>query len=194
MNQMRQTWGRAAGAAIGAATLAALLAGCVSDGGGGRTATIMSISSTGVGPINGETPYSDKAIAAALPGFEVRTVQATVEGNVEWILAGFHDGFQTLRFVPDASRRRVGEVQVISDLVSGPRGERVGMTFAESGGLRLDCRPGHAEWSGMAVCSEAGGQMRYVYAVESYRGPDGVLPDAGTLAGARLVRMVWHAP
>jgi len=83
---------------------------------------------------------------------------------------------------------------VVSDLIRGPGGERVGMSFAESGGRRLDCKPGHDEWSGMAVCSDAARRMRYVYAVEAYRGPDGVLPDAATLAEARLVRMVWHAP
>ena len=176
-----------------AVAAALALAGCVT-GGTAPAETLMAMSEAGVGPINGTTPYSDKAIAGALDGFDVRPVQATVNGEVKWILAGFHDGFQTLRFVPDASRRQVAEVQVISDLIRGPGGERVGMTFAESGGRRLDCKPGHDEWSGMAVCSDAARRMRYVYAVEAYRGPDGVLPDAATLAEARLVRMVWHAP
>ncbi|HQF31673.1 MAG TPA: DUF1131 family protein [Hyphomicrobiales bacterium] len=187
------TAARSPAGALAALAAALALAGCVT-GGSAPAVTLMAMSEAGVGPINGATPYSDKAIAGALDGFEVRPVQATVNGEVKWILAGFYDGFQTLRFVPDGGRRQVAEVQVVSDLIRGPGGERVGMSFAESGGRRLDCKPGHDEWSGMAVCSDAARRMRYVYAVEAYRGPDGVLPDAATLAEARLVRMVWHAP
>lgn len=177
-----------------AAAFAALaLAACVSEPSSVSTSeTLMAIHDGGVGPINAETPYSEKAIAAALPGFEVKPVQATVNGNVSWILAGFYDGFQTLRFVAGPGRKTVAEVQVISEIVRGPNGERIGMTFRESRGSRFNCVAGSNEWTGMAVCTGDGGRMRYVYTVESYRGSGG-LPSRDELNDARLTRMVWHA-
>ncbi len=170
------------------------VAGCLSGGGALRqTETLMRISDAGVGPVNGSTAYSGKAIGAALPGFEIETVQATVNGKVTWLLAAFRDGLQVMRFVADGTRARVGEIQVLSDAVPGPDGERIGMTFRQTRGGRLNCVPGRAEWTGMAVCTAAGGRLRYVYVIPGFQGPAGALPDRSALAEAVLTRIVWHA-
>ncbi|MCC2113879.1 MAG: DUF1131 family protein [Hyphomicrobiales bacterium] len=169
-------------------------AGCVTDSESSqRKETLMRISDAGVGPVYGSTAYSGKAIGAALTGFEIETVQATVNGDVTWLLAAFRDGLQVMRFVADGRRSHVAEIQVLSDAVPGPNGERVGMTFRETRGGRLNCVPGRAEWTGMAVCSSAGGRLRYVYVIPGFQGPAGSLPDRSALADAVLTRIVWHA-
>ena len=173
----------------------ALLTGCVSDEeAGSPRQTLMRITDAGVGPVDGSITYSQKALKAALPGFEIKTVQATVNGKVGWVLAAFGDGLQVMRFVADDKRRRVAEVQVLSDAIPGPDGARIGMSFRQTRGGAMKCVPGKAEWTGMAVCSRAGGRLRYVYTIPHYEGPVGTLPDRSELTRAVLTRIVWRAP
>src|SRR5690606_24201966 len=102
--------------------------------------TLVQITANGVGGITAATPYSEKAIQAALPGFTTEGLQSAVENGTEWVIGAFNsDGFQVLQ-VFKGSGGRVREVHGVTHHLQGPNGERIGMTFAQAGLSASDCR------------------------------------------------------
>ncbi len=154
--------------------------------------TLVQITGAGVGGIRAGTAYSSKAIQAALPGFTTDTIQTAEETTTENALGAFNsDGFQVLQIF----RGRDGNVRAVHGVthhLAGPNGERIGMTFAEAGMRRSDCRVGQNLWRGMAICRSKGApNVELVFAIPQYQGPWDALPDEGQLRGAALQRIVW---
>ena len=155
------------------------------------SAPVIQITDKGLGPVGTGTPYGANSLQAALPGFSFDTVQTATGAEVTWLLTAFKDGQQQAQFEADASKKYVARVHVVGQEAAGPNGERLGMTFAQTGGKSRSCKPGHAEWIGMALCSD--GALTYVYAPPAYDNADGGLPPRETLAQSRLVRIIWTA-
>lgn len=178
----------------------ALLAACSPTAGGpgalqgARTSnlTLVQISEDRVGGITAETTYGRKAIEAALPGFTTEGIQTAVEERTEWALAAFNsDGFQVLQ-VFKGTNGKVRTVHGVTHHLEGPNGERIGMTFAEVGTRRSDCRAGRSLWRGMAICKSKGHDtVSLVYAIPQYDGPFDRLAPSGELKGAMLQRIIW---
>src|SRR5690606_22349289 len=118
------------------------------------------------------TPYSEKAIQAALPGFTTEGLQSAVENGTEWVIGAFNsDGFQVLQ-VFKGSGGRVREVHGVTHHLQGPNGERIGMTFAQAGLSASDCRVGENLWRGMAICkARRTPNVTLVFAISQYDGP-----------------------
>lgn len=157
------------------------------------TPPVIKLTPSGIGEISHGAAYSEALLRRALPGFELKTVKTFSEGEFKWLLAAFKNGSQQIQFEPDRSGRKVRRIHVVGLEAAGPNEERLGMSFAETGGGRLECRPGKQEWSGMTVCETSDATLAYVYAPSDYNGADGQLPPERDLAKARLVRMVWRA-
>lgn len=192
--------GLRAGARAGMAALLLIALAACADGaslGGGPAAgppAAIRLTSSGLGPVGAGMPYAKEALAKALPGFTFDTVKAVSAGHLEWYLAAFRDGQQQAQFEPDATGRLVARIHLVGRAAAGPAGERIGMSFAETRGAERDCRPGHGEWAGMALCESDGGTVTYIYAAAGEAPAGGGLPPPSALAGARLVRMIWRSP
>lgn len=185
-------------ASLVAVFLALAVSGCaqVPEIGGAsylRSEPVIQMTSSGIGPIGAGTPYSQETIGRALPGFELGSVTTMSEGEVRHLLAAFKGGMQQLQFEPGGPNGLIGRVHLVGQEAAGPNGERIGMTYAESGGRSLDCAAGTGDWSGMAICMTNDRRLSYIYAPEAYSGPDGQLPPRDVLVKARLVRIIWNA-
>lgn len=154
--------------------------------------TLVQITGQGVGGINAATPYSSKAIQAALPGFTTDSIQTAVETTTENAIGAFNsDGFQVLQIFKSGDGR-IRTVHGVTHHLSGPNGERIGMTFAEVGTRRSDCRIGKELWRGMAICSARGvANVQLVYAIPQFTGPWDQLPPDNQLRGAAIQRILW---
>lgn len=95
--------------------------------------TLLQITDQGAGGLTADTPYSQKAIEAALPGFRAEGFQSATEDRTEWAIGAFNsDGFQVLQIFK-RSNGKVREVHGVTHHLEGPNGERIGMTFSEIG-------------------------------------------------------------
>jgi hypothetical protein len=157
--------------------------------------TLLQITDQGAGGLTADTPYSQKAIEAALPGFRAEGFQSATEDRTEWAIGAFNsDGFQVLQIFK-RSNGKVREVHGVTHHLEGPNGERIGMTFSEIGTSRSDCRDGRNLWRGMAICKARGtSNVTLVYAISQYAGPFDRLPPQEELRKAALQRIIWTAP
>ncbi|MEM9206568.1 MAG: DUF1131 family protein [Pseudomonadota bacterium] len=160
----------------------------------GSAPVAVSLSEDAAGPITAATPYSAQSLSGLFPGFKFDTVRTMDDGRVVNFLAGFdEDGFQAFQVEGNASRRAITAVHVVGPAGAGPRGERVGMTYADVGGRGMSCDAGRGQWTGMAICKRSGSKISYIFSPEEFSGSSGTLPRGDELANARIVRMIWEA-
>ncbi|SDT97936.1 DUF1131 family protein [Stappia sp. ES.058] len=157
--------------------------------------TLVKITDAGAGGITSETVYSEKSVEQALPGFSAEGFQSAIESKTEWAIGAFNsDGFQVLQ-VYKGRGGKVRAVHGVTHHLQGPNGERIGMTFAEVGTSRGDCRVGRSLWRGMAICKADGSKnVTLVYAISQYDGPFDRLPPSDQLRQAAIQRIIWTAP
>jgi len=158
-----------------------------------QTEPAIQMTTSGVGAIGAGTPYSQKSLGAALPGFDLGTVKTISQGRLKHLQTAFKGGMQQLQFEPDGAGKLVSRIHLVGQEAAGPNGERIGMTFRETGIGRQRCQPGSNQWSRMALCKSPDGSMTYIFAPQGYDGPAEQLPPADILAGAHLVRIIWNA-
>ena len=152
----------------------------------------IAITGAAVGSLNPAMPYERKALQAALPGFQIKDIRAFAQGAEKPALGAFENGVQVLQILPDASKQRIGEIHAVRETVTGPSGERIGGSFADSG-ARFSCRPGSGEYRGLVLCSSAvAPNVALIYSVPDYHGLDGKLPPADRLAKGVLQQIVWQ--
>jgi len=153
--------------------------------------TLLSITAAGVGPINASTPFSREAIASALSGYEVRSIQSAVEDRTVRALAAFSDGKQVVQVLKDAGGK-VGAIHGVTQYLIGPAGERIGMTFEQVGPPAASCRVGRNLWRGMAICPSRGAaNVELVFVIAKYEGPYDRLAPPEVLNQATLQRIIW---
>ena len=152
----------------------------------------IQITEAGAGGVTVETPYSEKAIAAALPGFTTEGFQAATEDKTEWAIGAYNaEGFQVLHFYKGGNGK-LREMHGVTHHLQGPNGERIGMSFADIGTSRGDCRVGRNLWRGMAICKARGtSNVTLVYAIPQYPGPFDQLAPSDQLREAVLQRIIW---
>lgn len=160
-----------------------------------QSATLVEISRVSAGGIDGTTPYSERAIEDALPGFTTEGLQSATETNTEWVTGAFDaEGFQILQ-VYKGGNGKVREVHGVSDRLKGPNGERIGMSFSQAGISRSNCRVGRDLWRGMAICPARGAEnVSLLFAISQYDGPYDELAPSSELKDAELQRIVWTPP
>lgn len=158
------------------------------------TTPAFTVTENAAGPITADTRYSSETLQQLFPSFRFDTVRTMTNGRVANLLAGFDaEGFQTFQVEAKPGGRGIASVQVVGPAASGPRGERIGMTYEEAGGRRMSCEAGRGQWTGLAICGRSNSRIRYIFAPDQYIGPSGKLPPNDELRAARLVRIVWTA-
>jgi hypothetical protein len=173
------------------------LAGCVAESeplpdAAVSSTTWLTITDDGVGPLTAGAPFQDATLATVAPGADIRTVEAAQESRTTWTRAAFINDIQAVQFFKDGNT--VGEIHGVSQNLTGPNGERLGMTMRQARVARSDCRAGRDLWTGMAVCKARGAEhVSLVFSIPQYAGPFDVLPSADDLERATLMRIVWNA-
>ncbi|PLW77015.1 DUF1131 family protein [Cohaesibacter celericrescens] len=179
-------------------TVCSLLISCgvpvgslVDEAGAPPPRAIVSITDAGIAGLTRETGYGPKAIAQAMPGFQIETIQTAGETGTEWTYAAFLDGLQMVQIFK-GSGGKIGVVHGVGDAVAGPNGERLGMTFAQSRLPKSACRVGQQLWRGMAICKAANTErITLVFSIASFTGPFDRLPPSSQLNQATLQRILW---
>ena len=186
-------------AASSAVLLVVALAGCVAGPAEPLSAASVSsdtwliITDDGAGSVRSGTPYNETTLATVAPGADIRSIQTAQEHKVAWTQAAFIDETQAVQFFKGGSNT-VGEIHGVSQHLKGPNGERIGMTMAQAGVSRRDCRNGEDLWRGMAVCKARGSRhVQLVFSIPQYDGPFDSLASAEDLKRAELQRIVWRA-
>lgn len=176
--------------------LCAAVAGCVASDAdpAGALPTYVTISDAGAGGIGAGTRYGEASLKAALPGADIRGVEAARENGTGHTLAAFVDGVQVVQ-VFKAADGSVGEIHGVTHRLAGPNGERIGMSLRQAGLSRESCRIGRNLWRGMAVCpARRSQQVTLVFSIPGYDGPFDELPAAAVIGEAELQRIIWQAP
>lgn len=151
----------------------------------------LRITPQGIGELTADTAYSSKAIEQALPGFTTQPIQTAVEDHTLWTTGAFHEGFQVLQ-VLKGKDGKIGEVHGVTHHLTGPNGERIGMSLTQIGTSIGDCRVGRNLWRGMAICQARGASnIKLVYAIPGFDGPFDRLPPNDQLSGSILQRIIW---
>lgn len=145
------------------------------------------------GPIDPGTQYSPAAIRRLFPDGDLETVRTADEAGVIHAITVFEDGLQLFQILPDDSGREIRAVHGSGLAIAGPRGERLGMAFANTGLSREACTVGTGAWAGMAVCRHpAAANVRLVFDNGGWEGPATELAPQRNLASGRLHRIVWE--
>ncbi|MEM9221107.1 MAG: DUF1131 family protein [Pseudomonadota bacterium] len=155
--------------------------------------TWVVITDEGAGAVGMGTRYDETALAAVAPAAEIRSIQTAVEQSTTWTHAAFINEVQAVQFFKGPNGT-VGEMHGVTQHLAGPNGERIGMTMAQAGVARRDCRNGKKLWRGMAVCkARSASHVELVFAIPQYDGPFNRLASAKDLRRAELQRIVWRA-
>ncbi|WP_187326959.1 DUF1131 family protein [Martelella lutilitoris] len=150
------------------------------------------VTESGVGGIDGRTPFAADAVGLALPGFDVRAEKHEGEG-------GFYSVFIAASAGVDTITLYGGETVVRADIAAPDAvteaGARIGDLFSDvfSGDDERYCEPGMEVFSGKAVCLAPGSAQIALVFGGSWDGPDGTLPDAAKLARWPLEIIIWNA-
>ena len=179
-------------------TSAILLLGCssqtgqlVTPGGAPPPQAVLKITDSGISNLTQDTRYGPRSIAEAMPGFDIETIQTAGETGTEWTYAAFLDGLQMVQIFK-GQNGKIGVVHGVGDAVAGPNGERLGMTFSQSGLSRSKCRVGEKLWRGMAICdAQNSSKIKLVFAIAEFDGPFDRLAPSSELQRATLQRILW---
>jgi hypothetical protein len=155
--------------------------------------TWLTITDEGAGAVRSGTPYREARLAGVAEGAEIRPIQTAREESTTWTHAAFIDDIQAVQFFKGRGNT-VAEIHGVGENLTGPNGERIGMTMRQAGVARRHCRNGRALWRGMAICRARGARnVKLVFSIPGYEGPFDRLPSARDLKRARLQRIVWQA-
>ncbi|MEM0906687.1 MAG: DUF1131 family protein [Pseudomonadota bacterium] len=155
--------------------------------------TWLIITDDGAGAVQLGTPYNEASLAGVAPGADIRSIQTAKEDRTIWTHAAFIEETQAVQFFK-GGKNTVGEIHGVSQHLEGPNGERIGMTMAQAGIKRRNCRNGTKLWRGMAVCKARNAQhVELVFSIPQYEGPFDRLASASDLKRAELQRIVWRA-
>jgi hypothetical protein len=183
--------------------LALGLAGCETqmDGLDKTTASIetfVQITAAGAGPLGADTKFDARAIADMMPGYTTGSVLIGLENNTTNATVLFRKIYggqvQALHILPGPGGK-IGQIHGVTHHVSGPGGERPGMTFAQAGVSPSSCRMGANLWLGMAICtSRVAPNVQLTFSFKGEAATSSTLPSNATLAQGELQRIIWSAP
>lgn len=172
-----------------------LLSACSSDELPSATSVIpvsYTISTSAAGPITPDTAYSAATFRKLFPNERIDVISTADEDGVVNALTVFAEGLQVMMIIPASGGKTIKAVHGSGLAVAGPNGERLGMTFRQSGMSRDDCTVGTGPWLGMAVCTARNAPNVYlVFDNGGWNGSPNELAPSASLADGKLQRIVW---
>ena len=156
-----------------------------------------SITAQTFGPFDAATPYTQSALQAALPGYDLVESQLEMEGMPYPVTLAVPEGASEPTIVVGA----IPETETIFAVavrepgkVANPAGQ-IGQTYAEAGFNGMTCWPGAEGRSGDIVCLDPrSASVGYWLHPDGYQGPDGELPPQEVLDAAAIYEIRWTPP
>ena len=154
----------------------------------------LTVSETGVGPVNGSTPFDFLKIKSLLPGFLVSKGKGSTEGQ-EFSTIEVADRIGKLFVVaPGDPETKIFSVVITSSRVDNQYGFKVGSLYQAvfPANAKPNCFPGQEEQSGTILCSASGSHhVNYLFEGEWKNGADGQLPPADVVRTWKITAIVW---
>ncbi len=179
--------------AFGPASRAALEA--FAQSGAVKTPALV-ISPRGVGPVTGKTPYTLKALRAALPGFVIREENYSSEGDISSRFIAFRNGRPAMRFEGEDT---VSQIAVHDPAIATRDGLRAGMSLAalKARGLTrgMRCHTGADDAAEKIFCTREGFYLTFVFRNGAPVGfpPDEAVPPAKMPGKAQVSAILWFS-
>jgi hypothetical protein len=154
------------------------------------------LSSKGIGGLTAKTPYMLDAIGAALPGLRIRKAKVQQEIYMVPAFIASANGEDAL-VILDGEGGGIASIKVISALVQGPSGVRIGDSM---GSIRQkialgECYWGGEEMEGNITCYPENGNISYAFKPPASMKPgEGDLTPQSIAPETRLIHMTWQAP
>lgn len=148
-----------------------------------------------VGAIAADTPATEQALSAALPGLRIEEGEDFTEDRAYRVFRA-HQGNELLLTIVPGERQRIHSVIASSPRVRNGLGLPVGSRFddAYAGENYARCEPGIEELSGMLLCpAPSATNVIYVFS-GAWNGPDGDLPPRSLVRDWTLSRISWTPP
>jgi hypothetical protein len=158
--------------------------------------TYFRITAEAVGPLTANTPLDAATIQRLLPSYSTETVlisQETATINATGVFAPSASGkIQILQIVAPPGGL-IREIRGVGQHVSGPNGERPGMTLSETHADPATCRAGRLLWKDLIVCrSAAAANVMLTFALAADVSLNGRLPLRDVLQNAQLQQIIWQ--
>ena len=153
------------------------------------------VSETGLGPINADTPWDRAALAGLFPDARVEPGTDNYEGEEYPVIDVRGEDGLDLRTTGE--KGKFLSVRARGGPVVGPRGERIGDGWAKGGFKTADCQPGVENESGKIFCRRSGQpRVAYVYetadAWEEGTSDNDVPSDDFLKAKGVLTGLIWN--
>jgi len=145
-----------------------------------------------VGAIAADTPATEPALSAALPGLRIEKGEDFTENRAYRVFRA-HQGNDLLLTIVPGERQRIHSVIASSPKVRNGLGLPVGSRFddAYAGENYARCEPGIEEFSGMLLCpSPSAANVIYVFS-GAWNGPDGERPPRSQVRDWTLSQISW---
>ncbi|MDZ4380692.1 MAG: DUF1131 family protein [Parvibaculum sp.] len=156
----------------------------------------LTVTEKGVGPLTAETPNEPEAIAALLPGWDVTTTFAPIEGEDYSFIVAMRDTEIEIQIAAaNREARSVSRITVFTPDIPDTNGVAVGESYSEiyTEDATPDCLPGIEERSGNIFCPAlATGHIFYEFG-GTWDGPDGIVPPADVIADWKVIAIHWRA-
>lgn len=158
------------------------------------TNTPITISETGVGPINSSTPFNRKEVQKLLPSLKVKRSTSSTEGE-EFPILEISDK-QGLLFTinPDGDAKRIYSIVTESGRVMNSLGHKLGQTYKTVyGGKAAQCAAGEEERSGTVFCQAPNSKhIGYQFYTDGDDGVDGEVPPLKVLNKWKIKAIFWQ--
>ncbi|MGB1309712.1 MAG: DUF1131 family protein [Leucothrix sp.] len=153
----------------------------------------LTVSATGVGPINGDTPFNIHKITQAFPNYSVVEQLNFQEGESYPIISVSKGAKRLMTINPTLDLKSIYAVIVEDNLIENTLKHRLGTLFMGiyTGNTPYNCQPGSEEMAGKVLCMPPTGSNRLYLFTGKWDGPDDKVPPSTVLYKWALEAIVW---
>ncbi len=166
-----------------------MLAGC--SQGAGSLPYAIDISEERAGRIKADTPFDADSIAVLMPGFEVSTFTAFIEGRPRTLLVVTRHSKPVMSIVPTDNRKQIASVTVHHREVTAQKSFRIGDVFSAIFTSTDSCKAAEQEQAGNILCEAPNSQ--HIYYLFSSSRPSDVVPPMHELKTWHLSEIIWKS-
>ena len=155
----------------------------------------LDVTTTGVGPIDGQTPYDLAHLEGILKGYIVATGNSSLDGRSVSTYRVLLENDEMLEIFPGGDSITIGRVMVKSPDVLDTNGNHVGRIFTDVFGEAppAGITPGMSEFTGNILCPAPGlSNVTYVFHGD-WTGPAGIIPPQNVLDTWTIRYILWKS-
>lgn len=152
----------------------------------------MAISEQGVGPLNKNTPFDQRAVQKIFPMLKVTRSVSSTEGEEFSILKVSDDKGLLFTINPDGDSKGIFSVLFEKNRIPNRLGNIVGDRYKRIyQGHAGECSLGEEEYAGTVICLAPGSKHVYYLFNGTWDGSDFEMPPAGILGAWTISAILW---